>query len=224
MEIGSHTVSHINLRDTRTKAADAYEVWLRDEIIGSKQTIEQRLGIKCATFAYPEGKYNFHILDLVKEAGYVAAFTAYGQRVTHSAPFDRIGRYAWNTRRPQDMAQAFAFNGPIEIGTEPPDLSEPAAATSITQPLEGEMVTDAQPLLKANLATLGELDPASVGLRLSGIGIIPCKYDPATNIVEARPGQPLTPGDYTVTVSARAAGKRVETQWRFKFSPAAKTK
>ena len=222
VEIGCHTISHINLRDQRSKTAEAYEQWLREEVLGSKQIIEQHLGIKCTTFAYPEGRYNSHVLDLVKEAGYAVAFTAYGQRVTHSAPFDRIGRYAWNTRRPQDMAQAFAFNGPIEAGTEQPDLSEPAAATSVTQPLEGETVTDARPILKANLATLGDLEPASVGLRLSGIGIIPCKYDPATSIIEARPGQPLTPGEYTVTVSAKAAGKRVETQWRFKFAPAAK--
>lgn len=223
VEIGSHTISHINLRDPRNKTADAYAQWLREEIISSRQIIEQKLGIKCVTFAYPEGRYNSHILELVKEAGYAAAFTAYGQRVTHGAPFDRIGRYAWNTRRPQDMAQAFAFNGPLDIGTEQPDLSEPAAATSVTQPLEGETVTDDRPILKANLATLGNLDPASVALRLSGTGIIPHKYDPATSIIEARPGQSLTPGDYTVTVSAKAAGKRVETQWRFKFEPAPKS-
>lgn len=223
VEIGCHTISHINLRDPRPKAGETNEQWLREEIINSKQIIEQRLGIKCATFAYPEGRYNSHVLELVKEAGYAAAFTAYGQRVTHGAPYDRIGRYAWNVRRPQDMAQAFAFNGPIEAGNEPPDLSEPAAATSITQPLEGETITNDRPILKANLATLGVLDPASVGLRLSGVGIIPCKYDPATSIIEARPGQPLTAGDYTVTVSAKAAGKRVETQWRFKFEPTSKT-
>lgn len=222
VEIGCHSISHINLRDPRPKAGESNEQWLRDEIINSKQIIEQRLGIKCSTFAYPEGRYNSHVLELVKEAGYAAAFTAYGQRLTHSVPFDRIGRYAWNSRRPQDMAQALAFNGPIEAGAEQPDLSEPAAATSITQPLEGETITDDRPILKANLATLGNLDPASVGLRLSGIGIIPCKFDPTTSIIEARPGQPLAPGEYTVTVSAKAAGKRVETQWRFKFEPAAK--
>ena len=224
VEIGCHTISHINLRDQRNKTPEAYTQWLRDELINSKQIIEQKLGIKCVTFAYPEGRYNSHVLELVKEAGYDAAFTAYGHRVTQSAPFDRIGRYAWNTRRPQDMAQAFAFNGPVEAGTEQPDLSEPAAATGITQPLEGETITEDRPILKANLATLGNLDPASVGLRLSGIGIIPCKFDPATSIIEARPGQPLPPGEYTVTVSAKAAGKRIETQWRFKFEPTTKSR
>jgi peptidoglycan/xylan/chitin deacetylase (PgdA/CDA1 family) len=120
VEIGSHTVSHQDLRDTKGKTPEAYEQWLREEIVGSKQIIEKHIGGKCAVFAYPVGGHNQRVRELVKEAGYDAAFTAYGQRVTHGASQDRVGRYSWSARRPQDMKQAFDFNGPIDSAFEPP--------------------------------------------------------------------------------------------------------
>jgi len=95
VEIGCHTISHQSLRETRGKTPEAYEAWLHDEIIGSKQIIEKKLAVKCSVFAYPEGKYNSRVLDVIKEAGFSAAFTVNGQRVTHGAPGNRIGRYAW---------------------------------------------------------------------------------------------------------------------------------
>jgi peptidoglycan/xylan/chitin deacetylase (PgdA/CDA1 family) len=120
VEIGSHSVSHEDLRLVKGRTPEAYEQWLREEIIGSKKLIEQRTGGKCILFAYPGGGFNPRARELIKEAGYEAAFTAYGQRITFGAPADRIGRYGWSTRRPQDMKQAFDFTGPIESGAEPP--------------------------------------------------------------------------------------------------------
>lgn len=224
VEIGCHTVSHINLRTPRGGTPEAQEQWLHDEIIGSKKLIEQKLGVECATFAYPEGKYNPRILELIKEATYLAAFTVYGQRITHSSPHDRIGRFAWSTKRPQDMEMAFSFNASVSTPDviDPPTISQPASSMMLTQPADGETVATSQPMLKANLATLGDLDPASVSLRLSGIGVIPAKFDPSTKTIEARPPRPLTKGEYTVVISGKAGSKRVETQWHFTYDPSNK--
>jgi peptidoglycan/xylan/chitin deacetylase (PgdA/CDA1 family) len=220
VEIGCHTASHINLRETRGKSPEAYDVWLHDEIIGAKQLIEKKLGIRCAVFAYPEGRYNTKVLDVVKAAGYEASFTVYGQRVTHGAPADRIGRYAWYSRRPQDMELALNFSGPVSASDEEqPASAEIAAAMLLTQPVNGEIISDPEPLLKANLSTLGAFDENSLVLRLSGIGPIPAKYDRENKIIEARPPQPLKPGDYTVVVSGKNGRKRIETQWAFKVDP-----
>ena len=59
--------------------------------------------------------YSPEVLELIKEAGFAAAFTLYGQRVTHGTPADRIGRYAWYSKRPQDIEQAFNFSGPLNV-------------------------------------------------------------------------------------------------------------
>ncbi len=220
VEIGAHTISHLSLRETRGKSPEAYEKWLHDEIIGSKELIEKKLGIKCDSFAYPEGKYSPKVLDVVKAAGFSAAFTVYGQRVTHGAPSDRIGRYAWYSRRPQDMEMALNFTGPLS-GSEAdqPAAAELAAAMMLTQPMNGDVIHDAEPVLKANLSSFGAFDENSLILRLSGSGPIPFKYDRENKIIEARPPQALKPGEHTVFVSAKVAAKRVETQWTFRVDP-----
>jgi peptidoglycan/xylan/chitin deacetylase (PgdA/CDA1 family) len=223
VEIGCHTATHTSLRDTRGKSPETYEQWLHDEIIGSKELIENKLGIKCSVFAYPEGRYNTKVLDVVKEAGFDAAFTVYGQRVTHGAHADRIGRYAWYSRRPQDLEMAFNFSGPLSASeADSPVAAELAASMMITQPMHGDSTADPEPVLKANLSSLGAIEEGSIAMRLSGVGPIPFKYDPESRIIQARPPQPLKPGEHTVVVSAKSGGKRVETQWTFKFDPAAK--
>jgi peptidoglycan/xylan/chitin deacetylase (PgdA/CDA1 family) len=221
VEIGCHSVSHISLREQRGKSADAYNAWLHDEVIGSKQLIERKLGVRCAVFAYPEGRYNAPVLEMVKSAGFDAAFTVYGQRVTHSAPADKIGRYAWYSRRPQDMDLALNFSGPLSMSeAEPPAAGELAAAMMLTQPLNGDTISDPAPVLKANLSSLGDFDDNTVAMRLSGVGPIPAKFDRENRIIEAKPPQPLKPGEYTVVVSAKSGAKKVETQWSFKVVPA----
>ena len=221
VEIGCHTVSHLSLRETRGKTPEAYDAWLRDEIIGSKQILEKKLGIRCAAFAYPEGRYNAKVIDMVKAAGFEASFTVYGQRVTHGAAAEKIGRYAWYGKRPQDMEQGLNFNGPLSSSEEePPASAELAAAMVLTQPTNGDSTAETEPLLKANLSSLGAFDDSSLTMRLSGVGLVQFKYDAENKIIEARPKQPLKPGEYTVVVSAKAGGKKVETQWSFKVVPA----
>lgn len=221
VEIGAHTATHQNLRDPRGKSAEAFEAWLNDEIIGSKQLIEKKLGIRCAVFAYPEGRYTAKVLDVVKAAGFEASFTVYGQRITHGANAEKIGRYAWYSRRPQDMEMALNFTGPLTPSeTEAPAAAELASAMLLTQPANGDTISESAPVLKANLGSLGEFDENTLTLRLSGVGPVPAKFDSETKIIEAKPPQPLKPGEYTVVVSAKNGAKKVETQWSFKVVPA----
>ncbi len=69
MEIGSHTCSHPCL----TRVADP-EI-LRWEVVGSKLTIEARLGRRILHFCYPAGDYDKRVVDMVAAAGYASAAT-----------------------------------------------------------------------------------------------------------------------------------------------------
>ena len=66
--IESHTVSHRSMTDLSDEE-------LKAELTGSKQKLEAELGHAVNFIAYPTGTYNLHIAQLVKEAGYKAAFT-----------------------------------------------------------------------------------------------------------------------------------------------------
>lgn len=67
MTIGSHSLSHPFLTKIKSEAV----LW--DEIYGSKQILEQKLGIKVNDFAYPFGQFNALATALVERAGYLSS-------------------------------------------------------------------------------------------------------------------------------------------------------
>lgn len=68
MEIGSHTVNHIRL----TGADDAH---LIQEVAHSKADLENMIGHRVDSFAYPYGAWDARCANAVREAGYAAACT-----------------------------------------------------------------------------------------------------------------------------------------------------
>jgi peptidoglycan/xylan/chitin deacetylase (PgdA/CDA1 family) len=62
-DIGSHSATHPNLRHASPAKA-------REEILGSKKSLEDRFGLEIRHFCYPYGSYNESVRDLVAEAGY----------------------------------------------------------------------------------------------------------------------------------------------------------
>ncbi len=68
IDIGSHTINHPIL--TRVSLEQA-----KREIMQSKNDIEQYIGKEVKYFSYPNGDYNFKLKEVVKSAGYEAAFT-----------------------------------------------------------------------------------------------------------------------------------------------------
>ncbi|MBR2215422.1 MAG: polysaccharide deacetylase family protein [Selenomonadaceae bacterium] len=68
ISIQSHTATHRSMTDLSDDQ-------LRAELTESKQKIEAELGHPVDYIAYPTGTYNLHIAQMVKEAGYKAAFT-----------------------------------------------------------------------------------------------------------------------------------------------------
>ena len=68
VEIGAHTRTHPML-------VESSDDQLSQEVRGSKEDIEQRLGRSPDTFAFPFGEYNAKVLGVVSETGYEAACT-----------------------------------------------------------------------------------------------------------------------------------------------------
>ncbi|MFV0481232.1 MAG: polysaccharide deacetylase family protein [Campylobacteraceae bacterium] len=66
VEFGAHTLTHKNLNIISSKEA-------KIEIENSKKSVENLCNKECKTFAYPYGKYNNEIIDLVKNAGFTSA-------------------------------------------------------------------------------------------------------------------------------------------------------
>ncbi len=68
MEIGSHTLDHIDLRG-KPRSVQA------TEIAGSKAMIEARIGTPVESFCYPSGSYDAQTIGVLRSTGYLAATT-----------------------------------------------------------------------------------------------------------------------------------------------------
>ena len=66
LEIGSHTVNHPDLRSLTDSALD-------NELHRSKQDLEQILGRRVNSFAYPRGRFDRRVRQAVMDAGYLTA-------------------------------------------------------------------------------------------------------------------------------------------------------
>ncbi len=218
VDIQAHSATHQDLRKPYDKVAKKrltppeYEQWLQNEIVGSKQMIEQKLGVKVNCFAVPYGFYNGHIKEVAMKAGYEAMFTVYGQPITNRTPLDSVGRYLMEANKPKTFADAVSAIATTASG---PAVAEVSNSGLSTQPAEGETIKTALPLIKANLSSLGPIDSGTVQMRVSGLGVVPASFDPTNSTVAYQVTQKLHDKTCTVIISAKSGGKRVETHWTF---------
>jgi len=177
VDIEDHSATHQDLRKpydkvTKKKLDPAeYEQFLQNELVGSKQLLEQKLGIKVNCFAVPYGFYNEHTKEIAKNAGYEAMLTVYGQPITYTTSLDSVGRYMIEANKPKVFADAVKIIGSSASGA--PAVAAIGAENLQTQPKDGETIRTELPLIKANLSALGQIEPGSVQMRVSGLGRSP---------------------------------------------------
>jgi peptidoglycan/xylan/chitin deacetylase (PgdA/CDA1 family) len=218
-DIEAHSATHQDLRKPYDKVAKKklnpaeYDQWLQNEIVGSKQLLEQKLAIRVNCFAVPYGFYNEHVREVISNAGYEAVFTVYGQPLTFHSPLDNLGRYVIEANKPKVFTDAVKLISTSAGGATA--VAEVGAATLSTQPADGETVRTALPLIKANVGGLGQIDPGSIQMRVSGLGVVPASYDPKTGTIAYQVTQKLRDKSCTVILSAKSEGKKVEAHWTF---------
>jgi len=104
VEIGSHTVSHVNLT-----TQSPYN--LAQQLTQSKQVLEALLGRPVISFCYPSGKFGAREMVAVEAAGYQDATTTYGG-TWHSLR----DRYAWTRVRINGGANLNDFATAVQSG------------------------------------------------------------------------------------------------------------
>jgi hypothetical protein len=226
VDIQAHSATHQDLREghpvtvvepgkkrTRKKLTGAeYEQWLHNEVVGCKELLEQRLAIKVNCFAVPFGNYNEHVKEIARNAGYEAMFTVYGQPITFRSPMDSVGRYAIEANKPKVFEDALSMIGSSAAGGVP--VAEIGATNLATKPGDGETIRNPMPLISANLSAFGQIDPGSVQMRVSGLGVVPASFDAKTNTASYQVTQKLR-DRVSVVVEAKSGGKKVQGHWSF---------
>jgi peptidoglycan/xylan/chitin deacetylase (PgdA/CDA1 family) len=229
IDIQAHSATHQDLREghpvtirqpdgkkeRKKLTGPEYEQFLQNELVGCKTLLEQRLGIKVNCFAVPYGFYNQHVKEIARNNGYEAMFTVYGQPITWTSPLDALGRWAIEANKPKVFEDAVKMIASSSGGPGAPAVAVVGPQNLQTEPADGTTVRSALPLIKANLSAVGQIDPASVQLRISGLGVVPASFDPKTGVVSYQVTQKLRDKSCTVILTAKSGDKKVEAHWTF---------
>ena len=87
-EVGSHTRSHPRLSQVEDDAV------LADELAGSRQACEEKLGRRCEAIAYPYGDHDERVVEAAGRAGYRYGLTLPGRlHAERELAWPRVGIY-----------------------------------------------------------------------------------------------------------------------------------
>lgn len=157
-EIGSQTESHPHMHQQSIEAN-------REELEVSNERFLTELGIRPTLFAYPYGEYDLGVIDLVKAAGFEAAF---GQNsgVAHGYyGFFELPRFAMNEQYGNRERLELAINGlPLKVG----EIVPADVVLSENPPLYGFTLApdmDQELQLRCFNSKYGKLDVAIIGRR-----------------------------------------------------------
>jgi hypothetical protein len=204
VDIQSHSKSHPFLTRRQGKTAAEYEKWLLDELRGSKETIEKKLGQPVTALAYPYGDWNQHVEEVARAAGYEGIFTVAGNPVTKITPTTRIGRFIITKQNENQFASI---------------LRQAAMTLSEVSPAPGGAVTEARPVIEAVLGFPGLIDPASVQAEVTGVHKVTLDFDPAHRRLRIYLSSDLTQRETYVRVKAadKDTGETRQATWQFNY-------
>ena len=128
IEIGSHTVNHLDLRSLSPPA-------LHNELVRSRHDLEDLIGAPVREFAYPRGLFNRTVQRAVRAAGYrTACATLPGPVSSHS---DRLALHRAQIGDDPDEAR---FAAVLRWGSSPSQLARSAvrgALVAVLAPIAG---------------------------------------------------------------------------------------
>ncbi|MFP6874513.1 MAG: polysaccharide deacetylase family protein [Verrucomicrobiales bacterium] len=228
-ELGSHSISHDFLVGARKKFArqEQYEEWLLAELKGSKDKLEARFGVKVRSFAYPYGEYSKELARKVAESGYTSAVTVNGAKAGYGMSLMELPRYIIHGNNDLNWRAATSFNGISGIAEGANLLNpvnkgqgeKPRSRVKVWPENKSEIV-DRMPTIWADISQLGEIDPDSLMMKVSGFGSVPVNYYPKRGVVLWDVTRALRTRECLVSLSLRRAGEK-KTQfvtWSFRIN------
>lgn len=231
--LSSHSISHKNMARREGRSEAAYDTWLRAELEDSYRFLEEHFGDTGAvlkTFAFPYGIYSDRALELAENFGYEACFTVNGKKTGWDTENMQIGRYVVHGTTLANFEPALNFGGGSVTSAGRKLLTESTSETGEEQaplvtvkPSANSVLGNRLPLIEIDLSRLEGVDPASLTLRVTGFGVVPHRFDPATGLVTYQIPQRIRLDTCGVQLSFRHAGSSDNEVigWSFEIDPAA---
>jgi peptidoglycan/xylan/chitin deacetylase (PgdA/CDA1 family) len=221
--IGSHSVSHpypATVKGHIKQGPDAYDAFLRREMGESKRFLESRFKVQVATYAYPGGFHTDEMLTLGNEFGYTHMFTVIPGKVTRATPNATLPRYMILGNYDKIFEFATTFR---EAGGAVATASGAIAGLIQTTPHPvipeaGSIINSRLPEISVDLSKVGELDPSSLVMQVSGFGKVPASFSPESGRLSWTVNRRLRHPTTQVSVTWKdIAGNPPETPLRWSF-------
>ncbi len=222
-EIGSHSVSHplpSKIKGIFRKSPAEADAFLQIEMKDSKQFLEDLFAVPVRTYAYPGGYNTEREQEIGKEAGYEALFTVNPARVTWDMPASTLPRFIVLGNDPQNSNFRRAVSS---RGTSGGDLAKAllggpeGEALVSTTPKPDATVADRRPWIEVDVSRLEGIDPASVVMKIAGLGTVPAVFDAAAGKISYQVMETLRSNECQVYLTFKRTGepKPDAVNWRF---------
>jgi peptidoglycan/xylan/chitin deacetylase (PgdA/CDA1 family) len=223
--IGSHSVTHpypATIKGFLKKGPDAYDAFLRKEMGESKRFLESKFKVRICTYAYPGGFHTEEMLALGNEFGYSHLFTVIPGKVTRATPDDTVPRYMilGNYDKIFEFATTFRDSGSSAAQPEGAIVGMIQTTPFPVKPEAGAIINSRMPEISADLSKLGNYDPSTLVMKVSGFGEVPASFTPESGKYSWQVNRSLRQPICKVSVSWKdPAGKPAETplHWTFQI-------
>jgi peptidoglycan/xylan/chitin deacetylase (PgdA/CDA1 family) len=188
MEFGSHSHTHPILTKRGKMTDKQYCDFLILEIITSKRYLERKLGVTMETMGYPYGAYSKEIFKVMEKAGFKAGLSvvpSYNTKDTYKYALKRTMIYNSTT---VEKLKAILEKKPIKI--------------KVVYPEDGDIITDAKPVLKAVLIEDAGLNTATIKFVMGRVKLDDSVYDPDTKTLTYTYDRPLPKGVHEPSITA----------------------
>lgn len=205
VDVQSHALSHALLPFAyqRHRSRPAYQQWLREELVRSREILEREVGTSVRFLAYPYGAYDDTVVAAAAAAGYDAAVaTVYGNRHRDDELY-RLRRVSISGSTTFDQFRKYLGAQPLSVV----DLV----------PRPGLRLDPNDPVVSARIVDPSRIDPDSVRITVIGLGSVPFSYDPRNGNLSLVIRDPLQgPQQVVVWATDRLTGQRMEQAWAFR--------
>lgn len=222
-EVGSHSVSHESLRAKKNRNEAEMQQWVVSELKDSKEFLEENLGIKVTSFAYPFGIFDESTTETAQQLGYETLVTVNNQKVNWDTPMGKLGRYIIHGESDTNFKLATSFRGRGDVTSNRfmvADAKDDKGNQLVElSPAPDETIKERRPVIKADMKNLGDIVPESIKLRVGGLGTVPASYDPIGKVMTYQLPYRLRRQDCALSLSFKRVSEQAEEviSWRFKL-------
>ncbi len=225
--IGSHSVSHPYpgiVKAHRKKGAEAYDKFLRNEFGESKRFLEEKFGGRVITFAYPGGFHTEEMFPLADEFGYQSLFTVLPGKIRRSTDNRTLPRYIILGTHDRIFDLATGFNEVASNASFDSAVLAPQSTPFPVKPEPGSMIDSRLPLITTDLATVADMDPKTLVMKVGGFGEVPAVFDEQSKSFSWQVNRRLRSPVCQVAVSwldSKGKPPEVPLRWSFRIDPEA---